>query len=387
MRAVKAWSRFLVHDGVLAESPLAKLRYLCEPATSRTPVAELDGIERLLATCSGDSLKDAVRIMAIISLLRATGIRRGELIAMEWLDIDFGENTITLRTDTVRYTTLLAVRTSGGASRRLMPSRSNSRRWRGHSSIEQRRGCCRWTASATTPPPSCSSLAATTPTGSAPRPPSLTCAVSHHSRRHRARPSGTSRSDVVVMVMSVVTSSRSRLIAPGEREARIVRVMSFPVHRISRAGSSALFTLLLVGGSACSSSSDEDSDNAPADTVAEADPVAGPAASALLAPAEFADYLDQNPDAPVVNVHVPYEGHIEDTDAFVDFETIATWTDLPDDLDAPLVLYCMSGNMSAQATADLAGLGYTNIVDLEGGMQAWSAAGFELLDDPAAETD
>jgi rhodanese-related sulfurtransferase len=102
---------------------------------------------------------------------------------------------------------------------------------------------------------------------------------------------------------------------------------------------------------------------------------------------QSAFYLDQNPDTPVVNVHVPYEGHIEGTDAFVDFETIATWKDLPDDVDAPIVLYCRSGNMSGQAAADLTALGYTRIIDLEGGMNAWTAAGFELLDDPPAAID
>lgn len=115
--------------------------------------------------------------------------------------------------------------------------------------------------------------------------------------------------------------------------------------------------------------------------------VAVSATSSLLAPPEFAEYLDQNPDTPVVNVHVPYEGHIEGTDAFVDFETIATWEDLPDDLQAPIVLYCRSGNMSAQAAADLSALGYTNIVELKGGMIAWVAEGFALLDDPRATID
>ena len=114
---------------------------------------------------------------------------------------------------------------------------------------------------------------------------------------------------------------------------------------------------------------------------------AGSSSPVLLPPADFAEYLDQHPDAPIVNVHVPYEKHIANTDAFVSFEKIANWEGLPDDLDAPIVLYCRSGNMSAQAAADLASLGYTDIVDLEGGMNAWVAAGFELLDDPPGSAD
>jgi len=154
--------------------------------------------------------------------------------------------------------------------------------------------------------------------------------------------------------------------------------MSHRARRISRAATGTLVALVLVGVAACSSSSDNGS------ATASTDVAAGSATSTLLAPREFAGYLDQNPDTPVVNVHVPYEGHIDGTDAFVDFETIAAWEDLPDDLDAPIVLYCRSGNMSDQAAADLTALGYTHIVDLKGGMNAWTAAGFELLDDPAA---
>ena len=110
-------------------------------------------------------------------------------------------------------------------------------------------------------------------------------------------------------------------------------------------------------------------------------------ARSLLAPAEFADYLAAHPDVPVLNVHTPYEGHIEGTDAFVNFETVGAWDGLPEARDAPLVLYCRSGNMSAQAATDLAALGYTDIIDLEGGMNAWVAAGFELIDDPAAASN
>jgi len=159
-------------------------------------------------------------------------------------------------------------------------------------------------------------------------------------------------------------------------------VVACPVHRVSRAGTGALLALVLVGATGCATASDSDSADEPAETVAVA------ATSSLLAPPPgFAEYLEQHPDTPVVNVHVPYEGHIEGTDAFVDFETIATWAGLPDDLEAPIVLYCRSGNMSGQAAADLSALGYTNIVDLKGGMNAWIAEGFELLDDPEAARD
>lgn len=86
-------------------------------------------------------------------------------------------------------------------------------------------------------------------------------------------------------------------------------------------------------------------------------------------------------------MHVPYEGHIDGTDAFVSYETIGMRDGLSEDRGAPLALYCRSGDMSEQAGADLVALGYTNIVDLDGGMNAWVAAGLEFLADPATAFD
>lgn len=142
-----------------------------------------------------------------------------------------------------------------------------------------------------------------------------------------------------------------------------------------------LLTIVLFGA-ACSS----DTDQAQSSTTGEASTVSE-SASQLLEPAEFSQYIEDNPDAPVVNVHIPYEGHIEGTDSFVAFDEISDWDGLPTDLSAPLVLYCRSGNMSAQATDTLEALGYTNVVDLEGGMNAWTDAGFELLTDEPSSAD
>ena len=75
------------------------------------------------------------------------------------------------------------------------------------------------------------------------------------------------------------------------------------------------------------------------------------------------------------------EGHIEGTDAFVDFREILDFEDLPKDLAKPIVLYCRSGNMSGQAATELADAGYSNIIDLSGGMNAWTASGRTLLRD------
>jgi len=135
----------------------------------------------------------------------------------------------------------------------------------------------------------------------------------------------------------------------------------------------AVTASLSLGAAACGGN---DTDRAGSDTVVDTAVAASP--SQLLEVDDFVDFVDSEPSAVLVNVHIPYEGHIDGTDAFVPFDAIGTWDDLPADLDAPIALYCRSGNMSAQATDTLVDLGYTNVIDLEGGMNAWTAAGNQL---------
>ncbi len=92
----------------------------------------------------------------------------------------------------------------------------------------------------------------------------------------------------------------------------------------------------------------------------------------------FASRLEA-PDTFAVNVHVPYEGEIEGTDAFIPFDQIAGDDRLPSDPASEILLYCRSGSMSAIAAQALSNAGYTNIVDLDGGMVAWEASGRAIL--------
>ncbi|MFH1651122.1 MAG: rhodanese-like domain-containing protein [Chloroflexota bacterium] len=82
----------------------------------------------------------------------------------------------------------------------------------------------------------------------------------------------------------------------------------------------------------------------------------------------------------LVNVHIPYEGEIANTDLFVPYNEIEqNLARLPQDRGAKIVLYCRSGNMSATAAKTMVRLGYTNVWDVPGGMIAWEQQGYPLL--------
>jgi len=97
-----------------------------------------------------------------------------------------------------------------------------------------------------------------------------------------------------------------------------------------------------------------------------------------ISPDELKTML-KNKDFVFVNVHIPFAGNIADTDLSIPYDQIEqNFSQLPSDKNAKIVLYCRSGHMSKIAAEELVSLGYTNILNLKGGMVDWEQAGYDI---------
>ena len=94
---------------------------------------------------------------------------------------------------------------------------------------------------------------------------------------------------------------------------------------------------------------------------------------------QFVTMLDQK-DFTLINVHIPYQGEIAGTDLQIPFNRIDRYKNqLPDDKNAKMVVYCMMGPMGRIAAEKLVGMGYSQVIHLQGGMMAWEKIGKRLL--------
>lgn len=84
-------------------------------------------------------------------------------------------------------------------------------------------------------------------------------------------------------------------------------------------------------------------------------------------------------DIVLINTHIPYEGDILGTDLSIPYDEFGQNLDrLPRGEDVGLALYCKSGRMSEEVAETMTRLGYENVWDLEGRMDAWQRAGLPL---------
>ncbi|MFH1391000.1 MAG: rhodanese-like domain-containing protein, partial [Candidatus Diapherotrites archaeon] len=91
----------------------------------------------------------------------------------------------------------------------------------------------------------------------------------------------------------------------------------------------------------------------------------------------------ENKDFFLLDVHIPEQEHIAGTDDFIPFNEIeANLSKLPQDKNTPIVVYCRSGNMSLEASQKLIDLGYTNVMNLDGGIKAFNAIQTQNQEEP-----
>ena len=88
----------------------------------------------------------------------------------------------------------------------------------------------------------------------------------------------------------------------------------------------------------------------------------------------------QTKDFTLVNVKTPYIGEITGTDTYIPYDQLtARAAELPKDKTARILVYCRSGAESALGAQTLLNLGYTDVWNLDGGMNAWQSSGRALV--------
>ena len=93
---------------------------------------------------------------------------------------------------------------------------------------------------------------------------------------------------------------------------------------------------------------------------------------------QLSDYLSKEEAIVLLDVRTESEyeaGHIKGAQWFPRGKLEYYIQDLVKDSDARIVLYCRTGGRSALATLTLQDMGYTNVVDLDGGFKAWVTEG------------
>jgi rhodanese-related sulfurtransferase len=145
----------------------------------------------------------------------------------------------------------------------------------------------------------------------------------------------------------------------------------------------AALALAALAPLAACSSGDDGTSAAETQPAAASQPAAGAEApGVVLVSAEQAQaVLQAQPEAVTLDVRTPEEfatGHLAGA-SLLDFnsgEFAARLGELP--TDATYVLYCRSGNRSAQAAAMMREAGFREVYEVDGGIQAWQAAGLPV---------
>ena len=98
----------------------------------------------------------------------------------------------------------------------------------------------------------------------------------------------------------------------------------------------------------------------------------------VVNPEAFEAALDNSTGAFLLDVRTTDEwedGHLEGSILIPHLELEARVDELPSDLSQTIHVYCQSGSRSARAIQTLIDLGYRSIIELDGGIGAWTSSG------------
>lgn len=97
---------------------------------------------------------------------------------------------------------------------------------------------------------------------------------------------------------------------------------------------------------------------------------------------EFDQAIEEYESAFLLDVRTQTEweqdGHLENATLIPHSELEAREGELPSEKDTMILLYCRSGNRSQDAAQTLVDLGFTNIIELETGINGWKDAGMPV---------
>ena len=142
----------------------------------------------------------------------------------------------------------------------------------------------------------------------------------------------------------------------------------------------AMLAGIAIAVAGCSSSDDDDQASAGGTTTPAAAPTSAEAGAKHLLAKDFAEAVKQQGTI-VIDVRTPAEfaeGHLEGA-RNIDIEGTSFSSEIEAlDASASYAVYCRSGNRSATAGNMMVAAGITKVVDLYGGITAWTAAGYPV---------
>lgn len=102
-------------------------------------------------------------------------------------------------------------------------------------------------------------------------------------------------------------------------------------------------------------------------------------AEGAISPAEAASWIKEKKDLQLIDVRTPPEyadGHLANAKLIPLQELEGRWAEI--DKGKPILLYCRSGHRSGNALKILHDKGYAQAKHMEGGINAWKAAGLPV---------